>query len=138
MKKRSANSLQRSAKKKAKAKKILPFAWIDRKWSIFSKRSRQDFDALERGLRALVKRFGYQRVLRDFVHLASTEGLRGFRTSEGHLYREAHTLLDHAEKTLSTIARLERELAQRKLTDLTDAAPRRTAAPRRAASRGGS
>lgn len=101
------------SKPKTKTRKILPFAWVDHKWSIFGKRATRDWLALERGLRALVRRFGFQRVLASLVHLAGNEALRELpnRTLEGRLYYEASTILDHADKTLSTIARLEKELA---------------------------
>lgn len=93
-------------------KKVLPFhAVVSKKSSLFSKRSRERHNVCTRVLRALVKRFGYQYVLREFVSMACDEGLRALKnqTPHGHLYREAFTLLDHAEKTLSTIVRLTKD-----------------------------
>lgn len=100
----------------AKSKRILPFTWIRRKAPILSKRSIEDYDTLKQGLRAFVKRFGYQRVLRAFISIAGDESIRALeiRDKAGHLYSEAFTLLDHAEKTISTIVRLEAELAELK------------------------
>ena len=94
-------------------KKVLPFHVLS-KTKLFTKASRKDYNVLAKGIRALVKRFGYQRVLGEFVRLACDEGLLAFKTQDpnGHLYREAFTLLDHAEKTLHTIVRLETQLAE--------------------------
>lgn len=128
-----------SGKAMKKTSKLLPFAWVIRKRSIFSKRAAKEFDLFERTLRALVRHFGFQRVLRGLVDLACNESVRdvtsrrGRWTSEGRLYSEAFTLLDHAEKTLSTIARLERELA--KAQGLTKEAPLASPAPARSTRR---
>lgn len=96
-------------------KKVLPFhAVIPRKTALFSKRARKRFNARARGLRALVKQFGYQDILRELVTMACDESLLALKSQDphGYLYTEAFTILDHAEKNLSTIVRLNAQLAQ--------------------------
>lgn len=94
-------------------KKVLPFHTVRPK-QLFTKRASKRIAARKRGLRALVKQFGYQDVLRELVSMACDESLLALKTRDahGHLYGEAFAILDHAEKTLSTIVRLNAQLAQ--------------------------
>ena len=94
-------------------KKVLPFS-VKLAAPMFSKRASADYDALSKGLRALVKRFGYQGVLRELVDLAGSQfSLAAQRREDFELYREASDLLGHAQKTLQTIVRLHNDLADK-------------------------
>ena len=86
---------------------------------LFSKRAQKRRDVLTRSLRALVRQFGYQDVLRALVSMACDESLRGFKNRDPHrhLYGEAFTILDHAEKTLCTIVRLNAEITRATATN---------------------
>ena len=94
-------------------KKVLPFS-VKPTAPLFSKQSSADHDALTKGVRDLVKRFGFQAVLKEVAHLASDQVLLAMKRREDLVpYREAATLLDHAERTLHTIVQLHTDLSNK-------------------------
>ena len=98
-------------------KKILPFS-VKPTAPLFSKRSSADYDVLTKGVRDLVKRFGFQAVLKEVGHIASDQVLLAMKRREDFVpYREASTLLNHAERTLDTIVRLHTDLSNARSDD---------------------
>lgn len=95
-------------------KQLLPF---DKPWApVFSRKASKDFEDLRRGLRALVKRFGYLRVLQALRDVASDQTLVALEVRDDSVtyYRDTFSQIDHAVRTIQDLVRLLRLTAEPK------------------------